>query len=163
MNPVARLLLSAGMSALGCSSVDQGSVTIATPDRAQFPLVADAIAPSCATLDCHGQIGRNFRMYWQRGLRLDPAARPGEGETTVDEYDMTFRSLVALEPLKMDAVVKGTQKADSLTLVRKARGTEAHKGGAMNPVGSNADRCLVSWLSGAIDTAACKDAVTSPP
>lgn len=160
MSRLVALLLGA---TLGCSSVDQSAVTIATPDRAQFPLVADAISPSCATLDCHGQVGRNFRMYWQRGLRLDPAARPGEGETTTEEYDLTFRSLVALEPFKMDAVAKGAQKPDSLTLVRKARGTEAHKGGAMNPIGSDADRCLVSWLSGAIDTAACNAAAGKPP
>lgn len=162
MSRLAALFVGVSVS-LGCSSVEQKSVAIDTPDRTQFPQVADAISPSCATLDCHGQVGRNFRMYWQRGLRLDPAARPGEGETTPDEYDLTFRSLVALEPLKMDAVVKGTQKPDSLTLVRKARGTEAHKGGAMNPLGSDADRCLVSWLSGAIDSAACKAAAAPPP
>lgn len=146
----------------GCSSVDQQQVSIAVPDRAQFPQVADAISAKCATLDCHGQVGRNLRMYWQRGLRLDPAAFPGEGETTADEYEQTFRSLVALEPLKMDAVVKGSLRPDGLTLVRKARGTEAHKGGATLVVGSDADRCLTSWLTGAIDSAACKAAATAP-
>lgn len=151
-----------GAAAFGCSSVKQEQVSIDVPDRTQFPLVADALSPSCATLDCHGQVGRNFRMYWQRGLRLDPAAFPGEGETTPDEYDQTFRSLIALEPFKMDSVVKGTLKPDGLTLVRKGRGTEAHKGGARMTVGSDADRCLVTWLTGAIDTAACKAAAGKP-
>lgn len=133
---------------LGCSGVEQGRTELEVPSRADFPAVAEALGPSCATLDCHGQIGRNFRFYWSRGLRLDPSAHPGEGETTDQEYDQTFRSLIALEPYKLDAVRKGTVKPESLTLVRKARGTEAHKGGALIVAGSDADVCLLSWLVG---------------
>ena len=139
----------------GCASVVQGRSDVAVPDRAQFEQVADAISQSCATLDCHGQIGRNFRMYWGRGLRLLPTDRPGEGATTTEEYDETYKSLVALEPYKLDAVVKGTTSPESLTLVRKGRGVEHHKGNAMLVPGSDADRCLVTWLANAIDTEAC--------
>jgi len=144
---------------LGCSGVEQGRNQLAEPDYGQFPKVADAIAPSCATLDCHGQIGRNFRFYWSRGLRLASDGRPGEGETTPDEYLMTYRSLVGLEPYKLDSVVKGKVKADSLTIVRKARGVEAHKGTAGQlAIGSDADRCLVTWLANATDSDACNRA-----
>lgn len=135
-------------SLLGCSSVEQGRTELEVPSRADFPAVAEALGASCATLDCHGQIGRNFRFYWFRGLRLDPNATPLEGETTDQEYDQTYRSLIALEPYKLDAVRKGTIKPESLTLVRKARGTEAHKGGALIVPGSDADVCLLSWLVG---------------
>lgn len=163
MRPILWVVAALGLGgAPACSSVDQQQVAVAVPDRGEFPLVADAISAKCATLDCHGQVGRNLRMYWQRGLRLDPGAFPGEGETTPDEYDQTFRSLVALEPLKMDAVVKREARPDGLTLVRKGRGTEAHKGGAKLVVGGDADRCLVSWLVGSTDVAACKAAAATP-
>jgi hypothetical protein len=144
---------------VGCGGVDQGREQLAAPDYGQFPAVAEAIAPSCATLDCHGQVGRNFRFYWQRGLRLAPNASPGEDVTTDDEYRMTYRSLVALEPYRLDAVVRGQAPPESLTLVRKARGTEAHKGGAQLAIGGDADRCLVSWLANATDSEACQRAV----
>lgn len=142
----------------GCASVVQGRNDVMIPDRGQFELVADAISPSCATLDCHGQIGRNFRMYWGRGLRLLPTDRPGEGSTTKEEYDETFKSLIGLEPYKLDAVVKGKTSPESLTVVRKGRGVEHHKGNAMLVPGSDADRCLVTWLANATDSEACKRA-----
>lgn len=34
--------------------------------------VADALQPSCGTLDCHRQVTRNLRLFGARGLRLDP-------------------------------------------------------------------------------------------
>lgn len=153
------LLALTAASVAGCGSVEQGTNKLAAPDMLQFPAVAEAIAPSCATLDCHGQIGRNFRFYWMRGLRLSPDGRTGEGETTPEEYEATYRSLVALEPYKMDAVVTGKVKPESLTVVRKGRGIEAHKGGGLLVTGSDADRCLVTWLANATDSEACKRAV----
>jgi hypothetical protein len=143
----------------GCG-VEQGRVDLREPEASTFPIVAEALAQHCATLDCHGQVGRNFRFYWANGLRL--AGRPGEGSTTADEHRNTYRSLIALEPFALDAAIRGRIAPDQLTLVRKARGTEAHKGGAKIAANSDADRCLVSWLVGSIDTAACARA-TPPP
>jgi hypothetical protein len=142
---------------VGCSSVDESRVDYREPDFATFPAVADALAPSCATLDCHGQVGRNFRFYWYRGLRLRSDARPGEGTTTPDEYRMTYRSLIALEPAQLDKVMRGEASVDSLTFVRKARGTESHKGNTAIG-GTDADRCLITWIAGALDSEACKRA-----
>lgn len=157
-----RAFLLLGAVALGtaCGSVEQGTVELQKPTfNDQFPAVAEAIAPTCATLDCHGQVGRNFKFYWMRGMRLSPDARPGEGETTMDEYNATFRSLVGLEPYKMDAVVRGAVSPESLTLVRKGRGLEHHKGEGLLIRDSDADICLVQWLKGAYDPDACKRAV----
>lgn len=154
------LILASATLLAACGSVEQGSVELRKPTfNDQFPAVAEAIAPTCATLDCHGQVGRNFKFYWMRGLRLAPDARPGEGETTPEEYNATFRSLVGLEPYKMDAVVRGVVSPESLTLVRKGRGIEHHKGNGLLVPGSDADRCLVQWLAGAFDPDACKRAV----
>lgn len=140
---------------VGCSGVDESRVNLREPDAASFPAVAEALAPRCATLDCHGQVGRNFRFYWANGLRLASDARPGEGATTAEEHQHTYRSLIALEPFALDAALRGVIRPDQLTLVRKARGAEAHKGGASIAAGSDADRCLVSWIAGAVDAAAC--------
>ena len=49
---------------------------------------------------------------------------------------------------------------ERLTLVRKARGLEDHKGGTVFHSGDDADRCLVSWLADQTDTAACLRALS---
>lgn len=160
-----RVVLSLAVVAVlaACGSVKDQRVVFSEPEPANdkglhpnFHLVVDGIAKRCATLDCHGQVGRNFRFYWQRGLRLDGV--PGDNDTTNDEYEATYRSLVALEPFVMDAVVNGLAPPESLTIVRKARGLENHKGAAQLVVGSNADRCLVRWLSGSFDADSCANA-----
>ena len=97
--------------------------------------------------------------------------KPNEDErcttaTTPDEYNATYRSLVSLEPNVMTAVFDG-QGADPelLTFVRKARGTEAHKGGALVTPGDAQDTCIKMWLASEIGdayTKACGDAVAFP-
>ena len=49
-----------------------------------------------------------------------------------------------------------------LTFVRKARGLEAHKGGALITPGDDQDVCITSWLSGQTDTTACANAFGYP-
>ena len=120
-------------------------------------LLADAMQPACGTLDCHGQVGRNMRLYGGRGLRLDPAANPADGETTIAEYNATYLSVVGLEPEALAAVLAdGGRRPERLTLIRKGRGTEKHKGGQQMIAGDPLDACITSWLRGAIDQAACK-------
>jgi hypothetical protein len=43
--------------------------------------------------------------------------------------------------------------------VRKARGTESHKGGPIWSTGDDSDTCLTSWLAGLTDASACERAV----
>jgi hypothetical protein len=126
------------------------------PTRTGFEQVADAMQPHCGTLDCHGQAGRNMRLFGSRGLRLAPDGNPLDGDTTTAEYDATFWSVVGLEPETLTAVLqdKGADP-ERLSLIRKARGHERHKGGTLMAAGDPLDRCLISWLAGAIDQAAC--------
>lgn len=130
------------------------------PDRASFPVVSDLLDHRCGTLDCHGNTYRNLRIYGHEGLRLSPTDQPtAHGTSTAAEYDETFQSLVALEPEIMGAVVRDHGASpERLTFIRKARGTEDHKGSKIWDEGGPEDRCVVSWLSGAVDTALCQTA-----
>ncbi|HEX4514457.1 MAG TPA: hypothetical protein VH054_12995 [Polyangiaceae bacterium] len=143
------------------SSTDTNAVTV--PDRATFPPVADLLGKRCGTLDCHGSAYRNLRVYGSLGLRLAPSDRPlSKGQTTTDEYDADFESIVGLEPeLMSDVVTAGGASPDRLTFVRKARGTEAHKGGSLMQAGDPEDACITSWLAGHTDAAGCAAATAS--
>jgi hypothetical protein len=128
------------------------------PAREGFDQVSNVLHARCGSLDCHGQPGRNLRLYGKDGLRFLPTDRPGvDGGVTRDrEHDENYASVVGLEPeLTSDVFRDGGQLAERLTLVRKARGVEAHKGNVAAGPGSDADRCITSWLGGATDAEAC--------
>lgn len=153
-------LLSASFALLfACSTPSTDArVVVTTPDRASFPPVANLLVHRCGTLDCHGNSYRNLRLYGNEGLRLDgrPSAHPN---TTDAEYDQDFQSIIGLEPELMTAVVsQGGAAPERLTFVRKARGTEAHKGGTLMKEGDAEDRCITSWLAGHTDVVDCADA-----
>jgi hypothetical protein len=144
------------------SESSDGRFVETVPDRTSFPVVSDLLDHRCGTLDCHGVTYRNLRIYGREGLRLATDARPSSvlGTTTVPEYDATFQSLVALEPEIMTAVVKDSgAHPERLTFVRKARGTEDHKGLMVWNEGSPEDICVTSWLAGKVDTATCLAAI----
>jgi hypothetical protein len=156
--------VAAALSLVGCVTADAGDRHVETvPDRASFPAVSDLLDHRCGSLDCHGITFRNLRIYGHEGLRLDPTARPSsQPNTTPLEYDATFASLVALEPEIMTAVVDaGGAQPERLTFLRKARGTEDHKGRALWAEGDAADRCVTSWLAGATDTTSCTTALAA--
>ena len=86
-----------------------------------------------------------------------------DSQATPDEHTATYRSLVGLEPEVMSQVVAGHgAHPELLTFVRKARGTETHKGGQLITPGDVQDTCIVSWLAGATDTTACVQALAFP-
>ena len=135
------------------------------PERASFEPVADMLVRNCGTLDCHGTAFRNLRIYGNGGLRWDkdPTASDASpsllGKTTKLEYDEDYRSVIGLEPeLTSKLFAERGASPERLTLVRKGRGQEAHKGGAVFPTGDPRDVCLTSWLAGAVDAAACAQA-----
>jgi len=132
-------------------------VELLAPTRTSFEQVADAMQPHCGTLDCHGEAGRNMRLFGARGLRLAASANPLDGKTTPAEYDATFWSVVGLEPETLTAVLedKGANP-ERLSLIRKARGHERHKGGTLMSAGDPLDQCLLSWLAGPIVEGPCK-------
>lgn len=142
------------------SSVAEG---IVAPDRATFALVVDALQPSCGTLDCHGRPERNVRFYGGRGMRLDPGANSADDPTTDAEYRATYQSIVYFEPDALEAVLEDHgADPNRLTLVRKARGLERHKGGLQMLRGDPLDRCVISWLGGHTDIAACQTVTRAP-
>jgi hypothetical protein len=146
---------------------EDARVGIVAPDRAQFPPVGQLLDHRCGSLDCHGQRTRNLQVFGCEGLRLgdaSPGCRNASGTDTSDEeYDATYRSLVALEPVVMTTVVQGGGASpELLTFVRKARGTEAHKGGTLITPGDDQDQCITSWLANKTDQEACKRALVLP-
>jgi hypothetical protein len=161
--------LSAGLVA--CSiPPSNATIGIVTPSESptEWEPVADYIGHRCGSLDCHGDVQRNFIVYSCDGLRFAAGDVPGCGmgltapRTTTSEYAATYRSLVGLEPAVISEVVaSGGQNPDLLTFIRKARGEESHKGGALITPGDDQDLCLTSWLAGATNAAACTQAIDS--
>jgi hypothetical protein len=132
------------------------------PSRDDFPEVGDALQPSCATLDCHGQVGRNLRIYGYGGLRLSAFDSPAGDPTTDLEYLASYESLVSLEPEALSSVVTLQADPNQLALVRKTRGLEHHKGGQRARAGDALDRCIVLWLTGKFDPNPCTEVVDAP-
>ena len=137
----------ASLSCVGVVGGESPHSELAAPPSAGFQHVADAMQPSCGTLDCHGQPGRNLRLYGGRGLRLDPAATSSDGTTSPAEYEANYWSVVALEPELLATVTReGGRDPERLILIRKGRGTIRHKGGALMQPGDDLDQCIVEWL-----------------
>lgn len=146
---------------------DDARITIAAPDLSQFPPVSALLDHRCGSIDCHGATTRNLQIFGCEGLRLgdaEPGCRNAGGtDTTTDEHDATFRSLVALEPAVMSEVVAGHgAHPELLTFIRKARGTEHHKGGTLITPGDDQDVCITSWLAGTTDVDVCSAALAAP-
>jgi hypothetical protein len=158
--------LGAFVWSVSCSPPANARIGIDAPNEGIFPPVSDLLAYRCGSLDCHGSISRNFIVWSCYGLRLDQDAAPGcrqQGgtNTTVEEYNATYRSLVGLEPTVMSQVVaSGGADPDLLTFVRKARGEEDHKGGKLWDAGAPEDLCVAQWLANDGTTpATCKSAL----
>ena len=125
----------------------------------------------CGTLDCHGQIGRPFRLFSQNGIRLvDDAGNVsggiGEG-TTEAEIFADYTSAIGVQPELTSKVFAGYLDPHSLLLLRKPLGLERHKGGQVMSPGDNGDLCLSSWLTdgqeaGGVNFVACGKAAASP-
>jgi hypothetical protein len=122
----------------------------------------------CATLDCHGQLGRPLRLYSQNGLRnFDDAGSGGTNvtggaPTTYNEIFENYIAVIGLQPELMSKVLSGNLDPTQLLIVRKPRQMERHKGGQVIDVGDNADTCLISWLTGVFQPAECNAAATIP-
>jgi hypothetical protein len=161
-------LLALGLAAMGgCGSdlrsPESGIGALAVPSRDDFALVGDAMQRRCGTLDCHGQIGRNLRLFGRLGLRLPSVPDPLD-PTTDEEYSASYRSIVGLEPETLSKVVKHEVSPFELALVRKPRGLESHKGFQLMSRGDALDICIVGWLIGEYSPVACTAVIeTSKP
>ncbi len=145
------------LSLAGCNDFTASDATgqLSVPSRADFQGVANAMQLHCGTLDCHGQAGRNMRLYGFEGLRLDPTNNPLGQVTSEAEYDATYSSIVGLEPEIMSKVVQHQVAPETLTMLRKPLGIEKHMGGLLIEQDDPLDRCLVGWLIGKFDGTTC--------
>jgi hypothetical protein len=118
------------------------------------PGPADMLSARCGTLDCHGQAGRPLRIYGENGLRLDPDDVPGGRPRTEAETHATYVSVIGLEPEQLDAAPSDPSR---LLLVRKALGTERHKGASVFVDESDPGYgCLAAWLRAEDVASACR-------
>jgi hypothetical protein len=159
----AALLSLLSLAASGCSGDEYAeSQVFACPSRTVFtgvdegggaalPSVSAYMERRCGTLDCHGGPTIPMRLYSEFGRR-----HPSEGNLTGDlpttplELEANYGAVCAVEPELMAKQV-GTAfgaTAEELLLVRKARGIEGHKGGAIMKKGDAADQCILQWLRG---------------
>jgi hypothetical protein len=70
--------------------------------------------------------------------------------------------MAALEPEIFDLVVAGKDQPEALTLVRKPRLLEKHKGGLVWNKGDTGDKCVINWLTGVMDTTPCATELMHP-
>jgi hypothetical protein len=159
--------LSVSSSGCGAAEPEAGRLSrTQLPTRADFPAVGAALQHRCATLDCHGQVGRNLRLYGFGGLRLstpdNPIGDPTVDPTTVSELDASYESTVGLEPEALWQVLTQGADPNQLSIVRKTRGIEKHKGGQLARVGDPLDRCLVLWLTNKADPSPCEQVSDAP-
>jgi hypothetical protein len=132
------------------------------PARDVFPPVGDMLGSHCGSLDCHGHVARNLRIYGFKGLRLQEI--PGVGVTSQAEYDRTYDAIVAIDPEVLGTVVdEAGDRPERWIVVSKGRGSEAHDGNVAMVPGGAADRCLVLWIAGALDGDACAAAAEVIP
>ncbi len=156
-----RLLVLLALTACSTPPADSRYTQLALPDPSAFPPVAELLVVRCGSLGCHGTVARNMRLYGAAGLRWSSGDRPFAPPCdTPDEVAQDYGSVVGLEPETLSEVAAGAD-AGALTMVRKARGTEAHKGGQVWTQGDDSDTCLVSWLAGHPSTTSCATGLAS--
>ena len=148
-----------------CSSYGgELAVSLSMPVRENFDVVSSVLEPHCGTLDCHGGPARNFRVYGKRGIRaLGNDTTGANNDTNESDVDATYQSIVSIEPEVLSRVFQEHGRdPQRWIVVSKARGAEHHVGGTSIAEGSPGDRCLVSWISGALDPSACAADVFGP-
>lgn len=153
---VAALALVA-FGAVSCVSIPDTSRTtdVVTPDYKTF--AGDAknsgvhafLEHRCGTLDCHGQVGRAFRLFGQNGLRAnnDAGIVNGDQPDTQQEIYSNYLAAIGLQPEETSRVVAGDDRVTDLLLVTKPTAMETHKGGQVISVGDVSYVCLTSWLT----------------
>lgn len=154
-----------GTAAFACSvPPSDARNTEETPDTASFPPVASMLIQACGSLDCHGTVARNLRLYGDTSLRYSPTDLPTIAiPTTGVEVAQDYQSVVGLEPEIMSQVVaSGGANPERLTFYRKALGIESHKGGAVVVRGDARDLCITTWLQGSADASECAAALSLP-
>ncbi len=148
------VLALASTSLSSCIDEPDARPEMLCPSRQVFTdYVSPLMERRCGMLDCHGSDRRPMRLFGELGLRIvNPGDlnRTGGDATTALELDANYRAVCGVEPEKVHEVSldPGGQSVNRLLLVRKARGTEGHKGGKVFNPFDDADLCVVGWLRG---------------
>jgi hypothetical protein len=156
----ALMLALAGLA--GCTTPNGSAViTVTKPTEVGFADVAQLLEHKCGTLDCHGTVGRNLRIFGDEGLRYAASDQPCvPAETTTREVQEDYDSLVGLEPEEMSNVVANHgADPEQLSFIAKPLGIESHMGGTVFSTGDDTYTCLTSWLAGSTNTQACLSAM----
>jgi hypothetical protein len=148
---------------LACSDGAGGRTDAAVLPRGEaFQPVAEVMVERCGSLDCHGDRYRNMHLFGFGSARLavDDQTRPDSGNTTLAESERDYDAIVSVEPdLLRTVAAEHGREPERLTFIRKGRGVENHKGGVRLTPGEDADKCILSWLAGAVDANVCKTAL----
>lgn len=161
---------------VACGDLGPEFKDIAAPpfEQVSFRPFSAVMERRCGTLDCHGHASRPLRIYGQYGLRRpEPADTTnvenyaeyysgGKEPTTLAELEDNYRSICALEPELVAQVYAKTSPPDVLTIVRKARLREKHKGGPIWNQGDPGDVCMINWLTGVNDSTQCEVELSQP-
>ena len=72
----------------------------------------------CGSLDCHGGIARNLRIYSTNALRLpnDAGLRTGVGDTSAEERLAKYNTIMGLEPERTEEMLAGGDPYEMLVL-----------------------------------------------
>jgi hypothetical protein len=154
----------------GCGGLEAGVEDVVTPpfDPLIFRSFSAVMERRCGTLDCHGETSRPLRIFGQYGLRRpEQPGSPnvenyaeyysgGKEASTLAELEDNYRSICALEPELVADVYAKKSSPDVLTIVRKARLREKHKGGLLWNKGEPGDVCMTNWLTGIADLSQCE-------
>ncbi len=139
---------------MGCNDTSIEEVPLTVGDALSYSAdVQTYVGYRCASLDCHGDMGRTLPIYAERGLRGQDVLRNQRISTPeIGENLLSFPAFDSLGgPIDEHQIL--------LKALAVSAGGMAHEGGA---VWSNTDapgyRCLAAWLSGASDDAAAQAA-----
>jgi hypothetical protein len=159
-------LLGLALGVIACNGPSANGVVVGVaPSPDTFPPVSAVLEAHCGTLDCHGAAARNLRVYGIDGLRWDKAGTTGDQSTTMEEIQATYESVVSIQPEVLARITEeGGKRPERWIVLLKGRETEEHKGGRRLVAGDDADRCLTSWLAGAVEQTRCDAAaLVGPP
>lgn len=150
----------AGVAAIAfsaCSGPKDGELFPGTfPSEATFKPVSAPLEARCGTLDCHGSFARNMRIFSKNGIRADESTVSGVQDTTDTEVQLNYESVVSIEPEKLSGIVSHMgQNFEKWIVYTKGSGAEHHKGGSRFAKGDDTYKCLLSWVTGAVDMTAC--------
>jgi hypothetical protein len=143
-------------------------MTLNGPSPGDFEASIGGVEPvferHCGSFDCHGNPARPLRIYGQNGLRIpnDAGILPGTATTTTDEISANYRSIIAVEPEQMNAVVKNGADPESLLILKKPLLVETHKGGLVLHKDDDSETCIKTWLQDKTDKGACTSAAQLP-